>query len=313
MQPYLLPACYALLVWWLSTGLIIWLDNLPARTFRWSMAGYTALLLLALQQLAAGAQDASLAGAYAAFTWGVIAWGWQEMSFFMGFVTGPRRVAEAAACGPWRHFLHGVQACLYHELAILLTASLVLAATWGAPNQVGAWTFLAIWGARQSAKLNVFLGVRNLNLEFLPDHLAYLRSFLRCRPMNLLFPVSVSLGTVLVLVLARHAAAATDPARAAGLTFVTSMLALAVTEHWLMVLPLPFARLWAWFIRRRAAAAHATTIGATTADTGAANAAQAPGPAPDAPAAAGGAPAAWTARNWPTRSWRTRRAAPLPT
>ncbi len=33
---------------------------------------------------------------------------------------------------------------------------------------------------------------------------------------------------------------------AAGLTFVIAMLALAVIEHWFLVLPLPFARLWEW-------------------------------------------------------------------
>ena len=30
---------------------------------------------------------------------------------------------------------------------------------------------------RQSAKLNVFLGVRNLSEEFLPQHLHYLQSY----------------------------------------------------------------------------------------------------------------------------------------
>ena len=43
MSAFLLPALYALFVWWFSTGLIIWLDSLPPRTFRWSMLGGTAL------------------------------------------------------------------------------------------------------------------------------------------------------------------------------------------------------------------------------------------------------------------------------
>ncbi len=46
-----------------------------------------------------------------------------------------------------------------------------------------------------SARLNLFLGVRNLHAEFLPDHLAYLVCYLKRAPMNRLFPVSVTLGT----------------------------------------------------------------------------------------------------------------------
>ena len=46
-------------------------------------------------------------------------------------------------------------------------------------NQVGLWTFVILWAMRQSAKLNVFLGVRNLSEEFLPEHLRYLETSLR--------------------------------------------------------------------------------------------------------------------------------------
>jgi putative photosynthetic complex assembly protein 2 len=42
------------------------------------------------------------------------------------------------------------------------------------PNQVGTGTFAVLWVMRISAKLNLFLGVRNLSEELLPPHLAYL-------------------------------------------------------------------------------------------------------------------------------------------
>ena len=38
---------------------------------------------------------------------------------------------------------------------------------------------------------------------------------------------------------------------AAGLTFLITMLALAVLEHWMLVLPLPFERLWSWVLTLR--------------------------------------------------------------
>ena len=252
MSSYLAPALYALFVWWFSTGVIILLDNLPRWTFRWSMLGGSLVAATSLYRLWEGSVDTSTTGAYAAFTYGLLVWGWHEMSFFMGYVTGPRRTACPADATGWRRFSYGVAACLYHELAILLTAGLVLAATWGAPNHVGLWTFMALWGARQSAKLNVFLGVLNLNEQFVPPHLAFLSSYMTQRPMNLLFPISVTLGTVLVAWMVQKAAAAGISAPdAAGLTFVAVMLGLAVLEHWFLVLPLPFARLWSWALSLR--------------------------------------------------------------
>ena len=252
MSAFALPALYALFVWWFSTGLIIWLDSLPPRTFRWSMTGGTAVFAASLWGLAASGGDATEMGAYCAFTCAVLAWGWQEMSFFMGYLTGPRKAACPHGCGGWAHFRHGVEACLHHELAIIATAAAVVALTWGAPNQVGTWTFLLLWAMRQSAKLNFFLGVLNLSEEFLPKHLAYLRSFLARKPMNLLFPVSVTAGTVVLTVLVQRATApGVGEFEAAGLAFLITMLALAVLEHWFLVLPLPFARLWSWVLQLR--------------------------------------------------------------
>ena len=253
------PVMYALFVWWFSTGLIIWLDNLNTRTFRWSMLGGTALFGVALWQIAATSADASVWGAYAAFTWGVLAWGWQEMSFFMGYVTGPRREGSPEGVTEWQRFKHGVSACLWHELAIIATGVAIVWSTWGAVNQVGAWTFLVLWGMRQSAKLNFFLGVLNLGEEFIPAHLSYLRSYLRRRPMNALFPFSVTIGTALIAVLWQSASApGLDDAARAGLTFVITMLVLAVIEHWVLILPIPFAKLWSWVLtlRRPAKAGH---------------------------------------------------------
>ena len=247
MVRYAYPALYAVFVWWFSTGLIIGLDNLPPRTFRWSMLGGSLVLVAALFRLVATAGDTNIAGAYAAFTCGVLIWGWQEMSFFMGFITGPRQTACAHGCSGWRHFLHGVEACLYHELTIIAFALAMLVGTWGAPNQIGLWTFLAIWVMRQSAKLNFFLGVRNLSEEFVPRRLAYLTCFMRRRNMNPLFPASVLFGGFAAFLLLRAAVApGIAPVRAVGLTFLGTILTLAVIEHVLLVLPLPFARLWHW-------------------------------------------------------------------
>ncbi|MGI3777705.1 MAG: putative photosynthetic complex assembly protein PuhE, partial [Janthinobacterium lividum] len=177
MSLYVFPALFALFVWWFSTGVIMYLDGLPRPTFKWSMLGATVLLAASLYGLHATGSDTSVRGAYVGFTCGLLAWGWQEISFYMGFVTGTRKQPCEEGCRGWRHFGHAIQTSLWHELAIIAAAIAVVALTWHAPNQVGMWTFMVLWWMHQSAKLNVFLGVRNLNEEFLPEHLQFLRSF----------------------------------------------------------------------------------------------------------------------------------------
>jgi putative photosynthetic complex assembly protein 2 len=189
----------------------------------------------------------------AAFTCALLIWGWHELSFLTGWITGPRRRAAAPGAKGWLRFVQATQAILWHEIAILLVGLLIVALTWGQPNQVGTWTFLVLWSMRTSAKLNLFLGVRNLSEEFLPPHLAYLQSFFRKRPMNVLFPVSVSVSTAVAAMMV-SAALDAAPAASAGLMLVASMLCLAIVEHWLLVLPLPATALWRWAMRKRDAA-----------------------------------------------------------
>lgn len=245
MAQYGLPALHGLLIWWFSTGLILLLDGLPTRTFRWSMTAATALLVASLYGLALSASDTSVTGAYTAFTCAVLVWGWLEISFYMGYVTGPRTRHCHHGCYGWRHFGHAIQASLYHEIAVLVLAGAVIGLTRGGPNQFGAWTFFVLWWMHQSARLNVFLGVSNLNAEFLPEHLAHIRSFFRSAPMNLLFPFSVTLSTIAAVLIGQQVVAnAADPFRSTGYTLVATMMVLAILEHWFLVLPLSAARVW---------------------------------------------------------------------
>jgi putative photosynthetic complex assembly protein 2 len=250
---YGFPILFALFVWWFSTGIIVYLDGLPPRTFRFSMIGGTAVLLVAYWGLATSAADTSVHGAYVAFTCGLLAWGWHEMSLYMGVVTGPRREGCPDGATTGQRFRYALMATLHHELAILVSAAIIVAATWGGANHVGLWTFMILWGMRQSAKLNVFLGVRNLNEQFLPRHLRYLGSYLVQKPMNLLFPLSVTVSSVMSGLLV-SAAATADGFTAVGLTFLATMMILANLEHWFLVLPIPVEKLWNWSLKSHEAA-----------------------------------------------------------
>jgi putative photosynthetic complex assembly protein 2 len=249
---YGLAVIFALLLWWFSTGAVLYVVGLPRRTFGWSMIASSVVLAFAIAGVVATSDDLTVAGAYCAFTCGLLVWAWHEMSFLTGFVTGPRPDSCPPGVTGWQRFAYAAQTLLYHELAILVTAVLLVALTWSGPNQIGVWTFLLLWVMRLSAKLNIFLGVPNLTEEFLPENLGFLTSYFVKRPMNLLFPVSVTLSTLttVLLVLAASSTEASSFERS-GFMLVASLMALAVLEHWLLVLPLPAAALWSWGLKSR--------------------------------------------------------------
>lgn len=244
----------ALSIWWVSTGLILILDGRPRRTYPVSMLGATAFLGLALFGVSYVRNDLSYWGAYIGFGCAIAVWGWLEMSFLMGFLTGPRRHGCSQHCHGWRHFGHAIQAILYHELVIIGLTLGVFALSWGGGNQVAGESMAILWAMRASAKLNLFLGVRNLSTELLPPDLAYLGSYFRKQPMNFLFPLSVTGGTLLA---SHYVSQLLKP----GLTefgqtsqaLLATLAILGVLEHWILVLPFPATALWSWSLRSRQA------------------------------------------------------------
>jgi putative photosynthetic complex assembly protein 2 len=110
---------------------------------------------------------------------------------------------------------------------------------YGGSNRTGLLTFLLLWVMQRSAKLNVLLGVRNLQVELLPQHLHYLASYWRRRPTNLFFFPSVVAGMALAGWCLVRAGQLAPNGAAVGLTLLGCLTALAVLEHWMLVLPWP--------------------------------------------------------------------------
>ena len=73
--------------------------------------------------------------------------------------------------------------------------------------------------------------------------------------MNLLFPISVTAGTVTAIILFQLAFHSENPAEIAGFSLLGALAALAVVEHWLLMLPLPVEKLWHWSLPNRRNAA----------------------------------------------------------
>lgn len=253
MMQYALPAAYVLFLWWFSTGAILVVLNRSWAVQRTTLVLSNAVLALALSGLFASAGAATVWGAYCAFTCALLIWGWHELTFLTGVITGPRRTPCPPEARGRRRFLAAAGTVIHHEVAIAATALVLAVLTWGQPNQVGLWTFLVLWVMRLSAKLNIFLGVSKLAEEFLPAHLRYLKSYFRRARINWLLPIAVGVSAWVVWRLATGALdPAAAPAMAVGLTLVATLLALAILEHLFFVLPIPDTALWRWALRRRA-------------------------------------------------------------
>lgn len=255
MAEHLLPAAVAIFLWWFATGAILYLDGLRRETFRFSLGVATVLLAVAVWGLTATRGLATPHGAVLAFLCGLTIWGWIELAFLTGVVTGPERRDCPPGLAGWPRFVRATRALLHHELAILAAAAWTASLTWDGANRVALWTVLLLWGMRLSAKLNLFLGVRNRGAEFLPDHLRYLGSYFGTARANPFLPVSL-LGSVAVaaLLLAGAFAPGADAFAAVGFTLLGTLAALGALEHALMVLPLPggaLTALWGWGFRSR--------------------------------------------------------------
>ncbi len=250
LAAYTVPPIYAAFVWWFSTGAVLLLVGRAGR-FELSRAVLAVGLLAgSLGGLALTADDTSVGGAYTAFTCTILLWAAQEIAFLAGWLTGPRpEPCPGHAAGRVRLGL-ALQAILYHEFALLFCGAAILALTWNGANQVGLWTFAALWVLRQSAKINLFLGVPVTNDELMPDAVRFLKTFFTRGPVSGFFPVSVTLATAaLVIMIQRIVEVAVTPFEIASLTLVSTLFALGVVEHWFMLLPLPAITLWGWGMR----------------------------------------------------------------
>ena len=246
MIDYLLALATVTLAWWLSTGVVLLLNRQSPVWQRGSMLAVTALALLSLVYLPERAQDRSAAGALIGFGQGLMIWAWLEMTYLMGLITGPRKTPCPADASTSARFWLGLQTSLYHELMVIALVLAVLMLAGSGPNQVAAATFVSLWLMRWSAKLNLFLGVRNYNRDWFPRHLQYLDSYTRRAPMNLLFPLSVTAGTAAAVLLLTQAMSTTDPFLRSADLLVSALLSLAVLEHWFLMYPFGESALWSW-------------------------------------------------------------------
>lgn len=242
---YLVPALAAMIVWWGSTVVLLYRTGLPPKTFPMTVAIAFGVFVLGCLGIVATRAGTDPGSAYLGFLSGLAIWSFHEVTYLLGYVSGPKPEACPSEADTKQRFVLGVQACLYHELFILATVCILVIVTWGAPNLVGLWTFVILWAMRWSVKLNIFLGVRNLHTEFWPEHLNYLKSFVGKKTMNPLFPLSMVIALAVIALVTNQAIQASgDPTQRTGAVLLLTLLSLGAFEHGLLMLRVSDAWMW---------------------------------------------------------------------
>ena len=247
-----LAALVALAIWWSATGAILYAVRHADRAggIAHGMTAFCAVPLLALgvAMVTVSAPGADLGHVYAAFLGALAVWGWIELAFLLGIVAGPERRRAPAGLAGWPRLVRAWGTVAHHELALLAGFVAVAALTHGAPNRVAAWTYGILFAARITAKLNLFLGVPRVNVEFLPARLAHLTGYFRCAPPTPFYALTIAALAAATAWLATDVATAATLPEAVAASLLAALAGLALVEHALMVLPLPDARLWRWML-----------------------------------------------------------------
>ena len=251
MTEFALPLLFATVLWFVATGFVLWLDKLPSHTWPVSITLASVASGFAMGGIIATAEETSAWAAYVAFACALVLWGWHELSFLMGFVTGPNRNPCPPDARGWRRFRLADSTLIYHEVAMFVCLLVMAAATWGKPNQTATLTFLLLFVMRLSAKFNIFAGVPHLSTEMMPDHMRYLASYFRIAPPRWFFILSVSGIAVLAAWLA-DLALSSRGGIATGYALAFALVALAFLEHGFLVVPWQDTAIFRWAMPEQA-------------------------------------------------------------
>ncbi len=242
----------ALFAWWFFTGAILLLvrraDAGDAVAHGRNVVLSVPLFALGFAGLWVSSEEMTVPNAYIAFFSIMLIWGWIEMAFLSGIITGPELRPCPDHLTGYSRFARAWDTISRHELLLAGALLSVVMITSHAENTVGLWTYIILFTARISAKLNLFYGVPRINTEFVPIPLQHIKSYFRRGPITLAFPIGVTFLSVTAALFIERLITAQTPAETVGFALLTALAVLAAIEHWFMVIPLPDAKLWRWML-----------------------------------------------------------------
>ena len=241
----ILPVIYTIFLWWFSTGIIFIVYRRSRKFVQWSFVVGTMALVVAFIGIWFTRSLNHPRDIYLAVTCGIVVWAWQVAGYYLGFITGPHSKHYLVDDEGWERnlinrFRLALHFSMYHEILAAATCVLIAALTWSSANRWALWMYLALWLMHISARLNVFLGVRNFRIELLPKQMHYIGGLLGKRPVNALFPFSVIiLSSVALLLFHQGIQLDASSAHIAGFISIGTMMILGIIEHVMLILPIP--------------------------------------------------------------------------
>ena len=239
-------------LWWFSTGAILLVVRLLENH---SLLTRLKICIFSLPILAFGlwgiwqtSSNLTIVGSYSAFISAILVWGWIELTFLTGVVTGPNKSQCPKNIPLFEKFIRAWGTLAYHEVSLLLALGLVISLAYGQENHFGIWTFTVLYFARIFAKLNLFLGVPHVNAEFIPEALSHLKSYFKISKLNWFFSISVTILTLTTVCWVERLFTVQNSYEIIGFSLLFTISLMALLEHWFMVLPIPDARLWRWML-----------------------------------------------------------------
>jgi putative photosynthetic complex assembly protein 2 len=241
-----LPFVVVITLWFVSTGLVAMINHRLRQSFGRALiiAGVCAISGLGLLVLTA--HSTAVWATYVSFVGGLLIWSWHEISFLTGAVAGSHRNMCPPDAKGWQRFSMATMALIHHEVALAMTAGLLLSLASVTANPTGAYTFALLLIFRLSSKFNIYWGVPNMSDELLPAHLSYLKSYFgtkRLRPILILSTI-VIVGLGAYFALAALGASQANEAVQAGL--LCCLCLLAALEHLFLAIPFRDSALWGW-------------------------------------------------------------------
>ena len=160
---------FVLFLWWFLTGVILYtakrLDLGDSNT-RFTVVLVTLTLFFCAWYFYFYSLDGmSYAEIFCAFLASLFIWGWVELTFLTGVVAGIPLLEKQEIDGDTERerFINGFRSIALNECFLLSCLFIMAVMSIGSENNFGLTTFLILYVARVSAKLNLFFGVPYIN------------------------------------------------------------------------------------------------------------------------------------------------------
>jgi putative photosynthetic complex assembly protein 2 len=246
-----LPFAVVIALWFVSTGLVAMINHRLRASFGRALFIACACAIVGLALVVLTAHTTAVWATYASFLGGLLIWSWHEIAFLTGAVAGSHRDACPANAKGWERFSMATMALIHHEVALAMTAGLLLSLGAVTANATGAYAFALLLIFRLSSKLNIYWGVPNMSDELLPTHLGYLKSYFGEKRLLPMLPLSIAAITGVAIYFAITATQASQPNVVVQAGLLCCLSLLAALEHLFLALPFRDSALWGWALGKQ--------------------------------------------------------------